>query len=751
MLISPPFLPRQTHGEADTDYLDRALHEGAPGQGAFPVSTELNWHGGVHLTAPREEDRALPVRAIADGTLAYLRQPTARQTDPHHPLNYGPGWTDDGCIVLQHQTEIGEGVTVTFFSLYLHLSSIALTDLTTGSRLYRKDVLGAAGSIRGQGDLIHFELIAQDAEPLFGRQSALLEHASQHGRAACNWGDTHFHLPPEIQAYRERPADWTSPENPSPRVTRPAHSLFVRQHYQRGSCSLTTLDERGQILGEHQEPGHFEYDLFDIASQRYPTSPSAGFELLRLGRVIGPDPLPSANTAHWRQIALPDGLAWINLNAPTVTVFSDADFPHWLGWRLIDDDTDPDSHCQSPQVRELLELDEHLCQSDIITLVGDPSTAVSRLSLQQRYEQETQRNLACLQRHHARLRRCAFRFATEWRRAGVAERYGWWPRLHAEEPGIEQDFADFKAHQRALAFWEDAKLPGIDAIHWHLPPRAFIETFRRCGWLSQEELVQLVPMKALRKAREGWVEEPIFLRKRTKERLELWRKDLNKALRIHDIASIPWRLAAFFANAAQETGWFSKTYEDNRQAWYWPWDGRGLLQLTHPDNYIKYWRFRGRIISASLQRTLREASGAAQQGGEKLLDSRFLDLTSQILNWRDAVGDENQNDLSYSATIYWSWSRAAQFADQSRAFHRQTVTTNAGTSSYYSHVPFGQVAATVNFGSPVDREDRIARVYGIQARYQAYTHAITVLTDRVGFLNSEGHAIDIPEGHLARR
>lgn len=59
--------------------------------------------------------------------------------------------------------------------------------------------------------------------------------------------------------------------------------------------------------------------------------------MLRFGRVIGPDALNPANVLHWRRIHHPGGTGWVNLNAANVTKFSDADFPHWMGWSLVDD------------------------------------------------------------------------------------------------------------------------------------------------------------------------------------------------------------------------------------------------------------------------------------------------------------------------------------------------------------------------------------------------------------------------------
>ncbi|EPL16377.1 hypothetical protein, partial [Pseudomonas sp. CF161] len=35
--------------------------------------------------------------------------------------------------------------------------------------------------------------------------------------------------------------------------------------------------------------------------------------------------------------------------------YSDADFPDWLGWTFIDDDTDGNSRCDSKQLLDLIE------------------------------------------------------------------------------------------------------------------------------------------------------------------------------------------------------------------------------------------------------------------------------------------------------------------------------------------------------------------------------------------------------------
>jgi len=147
MIISPPFLPARNAITTDIAYLDLAMQEQHDGR--FPISNKLAWHGGVHLTAPTRANGREPVCAISDGTVVYVRQPSARPTDEAtreaHPLGYN-GWTDDGCVVIRHETEIGadaqdRGVEVRFFSIYMHLNAIR-TNVRTNQTILRKTELG---------------------------------------------------------------------------------------------------------------------------------------------------------------------------------------------------------------------------------------------------------------------------------------------------------------------------------------------------------------------------------------------------------------------------------------------------------------------------------------------------------------------------------------------------------------------------------------------------------------------------------
>jgi hydroxyethylthiazole kinase len=163
-------------------------------------------------------------------------------------------------------------------------------------------------------------------------------------------------VPPEVIFYAARPENPRNPNNTSAIVHRPESAYFVQMGFNRGRCTLTTFDEVGAQIGARDEAPDYEYELYNIACNLYPQSPSAGYELLKLGRILSPVQLQPADAAHWRQVAYAGGVGWVNLNSTTVSVYSDSDFPHWLGWKIVDDDTNGDGRCQSPFVMSLLGL-----------------------------------------------------------------------------------------------------------------------------------------------------------------------------------------------------------------------------------------------------------------------------------------------------------------------------------------------------------------------------------------------------------
>lgn len=403
MLISPPFLPPRGNLSED-QWFEIAMQGGQPGMGAYPVSAQLDWHGGIHLTAPMNGATTEPVRAIADGTVVFVREPMTTD-DPQHPLRYGGGYTSNGVVVIRHETEIGADAqgrptSVRFYSVYNHLYSIRPT-VMRNRPIWRKDAIGQAGHIYGAPNQIHFEIRCDEAnlQRLIGRTSGDVP-LDRDGRMDVLYGETYFHIPANTPVYGQRPlsnspvariAERNGPNTAATVALQPIaqtpEAMVVGLRYasgqgpveQRGHAFVTSYRLDGSTYGPARVEAGAEYKLYQdsmAVSRSYSTdsqpAPSAVLELLRFGRAIGPDPLTPVDVPHWRQIVHASGTGWINLNAANVRKYTDADFPQWKGWKLIADDTNGDARCDSPTVRSWLNQDK----SDSI----DPIAGIAALT-----------------------------------------------------------------------------------------------------------------------------------------------------------------------------------------------------------------------------------------------------------------------------------------------------------------------------------------------------------------------------------
>jgi hydroxyethylthiazole kinase len=570
MLISPPFLPTRLATETEDEWIDRCMAGGRPGDGAFPLSLNLGWHGGMHLIAPMNGDQPEPVRAIADGTVVFLRKPTQQPSGPlpaDHPLAYRGRWTDDGVVVLRHETEIGEGLNgqVVFFSISMHLGAVHPA-LAEGRTVYRKAEVGTAGQIYGDTQRrIHFEIVCNDANlrALVGRSTGELR-TDVDGRLDAVYGQMYFVLSGGTPFYDRRPLDHLTAAHiqpPKPNAKAPLPPVEALQAVytssadttlvvglrhaggdgaegHRGSAYLATLRLDGTSVGDALEELDAEYNLYSRAnevSNSYPADArpavSAVYELLRFGRVVNTadEMLIPNDVPHWRQVRYPGGQGWVNLNAANVRKFSDADFPHWQRWRLVDDSEDCDSRCDSPTLRGWVDTD------------GDGQVSSSELNARL-----SEASLA------SRLARTICKFPSEWEQGIIDRRWAWLQTSTAEnpQPFTGEDFQLLRAHIQALAF-----LPGntgLPTSHWHFQPREFVRHFRKCGWLNPVDLE-----RALSSAPSAG-----------RTRAEGIRISMNRMMQKYRIDVSRLRMTHFLAQVGHETGWWQFRQESGNERYF---------------------------------------------------------------------------------------------------------------------------------------------------------------------------------------
>ncbi|MFT0736912.1 M23 family metallopeptidase [Ralstonia wenshanensis] len=758
MLISYPILETPQANDTEETVLARMLARATSPAGQYPANTIGQykvWHGGLHL----EATNATPIRAIADGMIVAYRQAQASEQYQNQPY-------DTSFVLIKHETETGENTPVVFYSLYMHLASRdALTADQISSlpqlfqqaaaigpdaksppvsnatqrkqaRVYRKDILGYPGLQYGQTDRrVHFEMFTTEEHlRRFWKDSTTVTNQTA---SADFYGDAHFIIPAG-KSFTDRHPRASQPHRI---VFDPHHDfpldlgqagtvldqLFVTVRLDKGRRIATTYAMKNGVceqVGSPIEQANYEYELFRLASALYQDCPSAGFEWLRFGRILSGE--TTTTNENWQLVRYTDTDAgYIDLAEPDIVKLSDADFPYWKGWEKFQE-----GQLASP-------TDAFVDDPHALAMINDTIGAGQQ-----------------------KLRHLIVKHPSEWDATDLGARYS---KLRQQGEALESDdsWQSFETHVQKLAFW--GQTGGLDRSVWHFHPLEIIYHFRKCGWLHKSELTQLLPVNSLRKDGSVWRWEPVHMSGATlllgnTSDAANRRLALNKALNKYCIGT-PIRKACFFGNATQETQWYQKFHEGSPY-WYKPWDGRGFLQLTHAANYCKYWKFKGEPVTAQVESTLAAATQTANNNRPVVNNKKQMTdptnslsdanthIPQNVINKRNSVAEAF--DAANSAGAYWMWSSASKSADDfllNPQNTRRQVNTDHGARYYYENQAFGSVAGTVNTGSP---SSSYSAIWGVQARFQAFSNAQVVLLDTPVFEHTDGVVRDIPQGFERR-
>ncbi|PQV48092.1 M23 family metallopeptidase [Paraburkholderia sp. BL21I4N1] len=553
MIISPPFLPQiqvpanSTAEDPLMDEIDKWIDHG----GRYPIAFDRRWHTGLHL---RPSNRTVPVHAIADGEVVAYRVCSDPLPDSFDNKN-----TNGGFVLLKHATETGEGRSLIFYSLYMHLldnTGITQTGIhppaanqvhgmadwlrqPTGGpmsggnkKVLRKDVLGYVGRCQDGPWHLHFEIFTTgtDFNKYFGMtQPGQIGIATPSGNDC--WGHSYYFVPAG-QTFLPQPPGVDAHGYlhgiafPRKQGGQSAQSLYVEMYFYKGDKYTnvwSVASDGSRTLLTVDKPDcetNFELDMFKRATALYAGCASDGYELLRFGRVIShsqtaasssgqtpppvapellgnPHPLSASNPlATWHCIQFATGqYGYIDANRPVIQKLSDADFPFFRGWKKIQASTD--GLFDQHGLWDLEKLKALVCAS--IGGVSSPGTLAPAIS------QTPQQQGAAMEQylsdpHNKAVQELLQGFIceapSEWDRTNTDDRYRHLLDAGEHFEGNQRAYEQFKSFVGDLQFWDKTSLRPGDKV-WFFHPLAFIRHFRRCPWLTLKEQAQLLPRQSI--------------------------------------------------------------------------------------------------------------------------------------------------------------------------------------------------------------------------------------------------------------
>ncbi|VWB99216.1 M23 family metallopeptidase [Burkholderia lata] len=563
MIISPPFLPEAglvAPTGPNPDPMMDAVDKFEGDHGIYPIAHDRRWHCGMHL----QSDTKGEVYAIADGEVVAYRV-------CQHAVDSGKSHT--GFVLLKHTTETGEGRTLIFYSLYMHLLPLveyvehsadkeALPEFLRmptgpvskgqvtpavsgeGKKVRRKNVLGWCGQYEDMPHL-HFEIfmLPEDFDAYFG-STQLGNNAPTPPNGADWWGHAYFVIPAGSN-FRRLPEKADARNKLHGIEFRPGQEgsntlpLLVETYFNLGSkytkvWSVAQDGSRTLLTAQPVEEKDYEYDLYKRATALYSSCPSDGYELLRFGRILSPSQTLAADArVTWMQVNWSaDKAGYIDINDPSIQKFSDADFLSLMGWqKIIEGNTpfDSDGMCDMDALREIL----NDAAPHEVAAVTDETPEIHKERVLWAY---VKGNTQVRQQ----LRGFVCNAPSEWDSTNNEERYA---RLLDEGGfyhGNDKGYNDFMKYLKEVQFWGKTGLPAGQKL-WFFHPLAFIRHFRRGGWLSEAELSQIYAESKYR-----------AVGKVGKEYKEKYRVDINIVVRKYGLNNST-RCSHFFGQCAIES------------------------------------------------------------------------------------------------------------------------------------------------------------------------------------------------------
>ncbi|WP_241239074.1 M23 family metallopeptidase [Burkholderia stagnalis] len=524
MIISPPFLPDAGLAAptgANPDPMMDAVDKFECAHGIYPIAFDRRWHCGVHLQ-PNTQGK---VYAIADGEIVAYRV-------CQHGIDGKDSHT--GFVLLKHTTETGEGRTLTFYSLYMHLLPLveygehgaspeglhrflqkpsgqaskgqvtpaksSKEDSDIDPRVKRKDVLGWRGQYQGMPHL-HFEIfmVPEDFDAYFGHTQ--LGNSTPTPPTGTDWWGHAYFVIPAGSTFRRLPEKVDTGNKLHGIEFKPGQEgsnilpLLVETYFNRGSkytnvWSVAQDDTRTLLTPQPVEEKDYEYDLYKRATALYSSCPSDGYELLRFGRILSPDKKLTADACvTWMQVNWEAGKAgYIDINDSNIHKFSDADFLSSMGWQKISEGNTPfdsDGMCDVDSLKKVL---NDAAPHEVPAVKGETpekhkTNVLSAYVKGNDQVRQQLRGLVC-------------QAPSEWDSTHNEERYA---RLLDEGGfyhGNDKGYNVFMKHLKEVQFWNKTGLPAGQKL-WFFHPLAFIRHFRRCGWLDLQEQTQLLPRNSI--------------------------------------------------------------------------------------------------------------------------------------------------------------------------------------------------------------------------------------------------------------